>query len=139
MSVSLRKVRKKDWNYILSLRNDENYRSFFYEQHIISKKEHQEYLKKQETNPNFVNWIITYKNNDVGYVRILESDISIIIEEKFFGKGIGTQAIKLIEFQAKKMGLKKLIGKVMIHNEKSKKIFENNNFKLKMYWFEKEL
>jgi len=35
--------------------------------------------------------------------------------------------------------MKKLVGRVMIDNEKSKKIFLNNEYDLKMYWYEKKL
>ena len=139
MSVSLRKVNRTDWDYILSLRNNEEFRSFFYEQHTIKKKEHYTYLQKQKINPNFFNWIICYNDKRVGYLRVLDNDISIMIEKKYHGKNIGTKAIKLLEEKATKLGLTTLIGKVMIHNKKSKQIFVKNKYKLKMWWFEKDL
>jgi RimJ/RimL family protein N-acetyltransferase len=137
LAVSLRKVIKKDWDYILKLRNKEEFRTFFYEQHTISKKEHYAYLRKQKSHPDFFNWIICYGKKDAGYLRISNEDISIIVDEKFQGKGIGTRALQLVENEAKKLGIKKLVGRIMIHNESSKQIFLNNNYKLKMYWYEK--
>lgn len=139
MHVSLRKVRKKDWDFILELRNNRDFRKFFYNQHTITKKEHYNYLQKQQKNPNFVNWIISIGNKNVGYVRILDNDVSIIIDKKHQGRGIGTKVIKLIEIEAKKIGIKKLVAKVMIFNKNSKKIFEKNGFKPLMYWLEKEI
>jgi len=139
LKVALRKVKKKDWDYILRLRNNKDYRQFFYNQKIISKKEHYEYLTKQKSNPNFVNWIITYGINDAGYLRILKDDVSIMIEKKYNNKGIGTTALQLLEKEAKKLGIKKLVGRVMIHNKSSKKIFLKNSYKLRMYWLEKDL
>jgi RimJ/RimL family protein N-acetyltransferase len=139
MQISLRKVKKKDWDYILKLRNTKEFRKNFYAQHTISKKEHYAYLKKQQVNPNFSNWIICYNGIDVGYVRILDNDISIIVEKKYHGKGIGGKAIELVEDEAKSLGRKKLVGRVMIHNKKSQKIFLKNKYKLKMYWYEKEI
>lgn len=139
MVVNFREVEEKDWDYVLKLRNKDEFRINFYEQHTISKIEHYEYLKKQLTNPNFFNWIICFNNNDVGYVRILKNDVSIILDGKYHGKGIGTQAIGILEDKAKSLGIKKLIGKMMINNNKSEKIFQNNNFELKMYWYEKIL
>ena len=138
MKVYFRKVLKKDWDYILKLRNDYKFRTYFYHQHTISEKEHYNYLKNQKSNPNFYNLIICNENKDVGYVRILDDDIGIIIDSKFQKKGIGTKALQLLEAEAKKLGHKKLIGKVMVHNKNSKKLFEKNSYKLKMYWFEKE-
>ena len=139
MKVTLRKVSKKEWDYILRLRNDEDYRSNFYDQHVITKKEHYDYLKKQNSNPNFHNWIIEYAKKDVGYIRILDNDISIIIDKKYQDRGIGSQALELIESKAKKLRIKKLIGRIMITNKNSKKIFEKNGYKLLMYWLEKDI
>jgi len=139
LKVTLRKVLKKDWDFILNLRNDEQYRNFFYSQEVIKKSDHYIYMRNQKSNPNFVNWIICYSQQDVGYIRILENDVSIMINDKFRNKGIGTMALNLIEIEAKKIGLLKLVGRIMIKNKSSKKIFDKNNYKLKMYWFEKEL
>ena len=62
-----------------------------------------------------------------------------MIHPKYIGKGIGSQALVLVEKEAKKIGLQKLIGRVMIENKSSKKIFEKNNYALKMFWFEKDI
>ena len=139
MTVSLRKVQEKDWDYILELRNKDKFRLNFYEQHTISKQEHYDYLQKQQKNPNFFNWIICFDNEIVGYVRILDNDVSIILDDQYHGQGIGTSAINLLENEAKLLGIKKLVGKMMIDNKKSEKIFKNNDFELKMYWYEKIL
>lgn len=139
MKVSLRRILKKDWNYILNLRNNDKFRENFYQQHKISKTEHFEYLNKQKSNPNFFNWIICYGKNDVGYIRILDNDVSIIIDEKFHNRDIGSKSLKLLEIEAKSVGITKLVGRVMYENKSSKKIFQKNNYKLKMYWLEKEI
>lgn len=139
MEISLRKVEKSDWDYILNLRNLEKFRDNFYQKHTISKSEHYQYLTKQEANPNFLNWIISVDKKNAGYLRILDSDVSIIVDEAFHNMGVGTQALKIMEKEAKKLGIKKLIGKVMIHNKESEKIFQKNNYKLLMYWYEKDL
>jgi len=128
-----------DWDFILSLRNDDKFRPYFYDQHIISKNEHYEYLTKQLTNKNFNNWIITYNSKDVGYIRILNNDVSIMILKKFHNKSIGTNALRLLENKAKDLGIKKLIGRIMIDNKKSENIFKKNNYKLKIFWYEKSL
>ena len=139
LKISFRKVQEKDWDYILRLRNKDKFRLNFYDQHQISKQEHYDYLQKQQKNPNFFNWIICLDNENVGYVRILDNDVSIILDDKYHGQGIGTRAINLLEHEAKLLGIKKLVGKIMIDNKKSKKMLLNNNFKLKMYWYEKNL
>jgi len=139
LKLSLRKVLKKDWDYILELRNNKKFKKNFYQQHEISKKEHYEYLKKQLNNANFFNWIICYGEKNVGYIRILDYDVGIIIDENYQKKGFGREALELLEIESKKIGLKKLVGKIMIDNITSKKIFEKNDFKLKMFWYEKNI
>lgn len=139
LKVSLRQVTKKDWDFILQLRNSPDFRKWFYDQHVITKKEHYKYLQKQIKNPNFLNWIICYGENDAGYVRILDNDISIMISKEYNSKGIGTKALRLVEREAKKIGLKKLVGKMMIHNIASRRIFIKNRYQLLMYWYEKQL
>lgn len=139
MDISLRSVLKNDWDYILTLRNNKKFRNNFNTQHKISKKEHYDYLQNQTPNPNFFNWIICYGKNDAGYVRILDNDVSIIIDEKFHNMNIGSTSLQLLEIKAKSLGLTKLVGRVMCENKSSKKIFQKNNYELKMYWFEKTI
>lgn len=137
--ISLVKVNREDWDYIFELRNNPNFKNFFYDQHKITKTEHYKYLQQQKNNKNFFNWIISLDNTKVGYVRILNNDVSIIVDPQFHDEGIGTKTLKLLEKEAKKEKIEKLIGRIMVHNKKSARIFENNGYKLLMYWYEKKL
>ena len=139
MKINLRDVTENDWDYILNLRN-QFYVNFFHEQKKpIEKDEHYEYMNKQKSNSNFYQWIATNGEDDVGYIRILDQDINIMVEKKFQTKGIGTVMLNLVEKEARGLGIKKLKAKVLIGNDSSKKIFEKNNYKLKIYLFEKEI
>lgn len=138
MKISLRKVKKTDWDYIMKLRN-ESYENFYLQEKPLTKKEHYAYLKKQKTNSKFFNWIILKNEKEVGYVRLLNNDVSIIVDKKFQDKNIGTNTLKLLEEEAKKIGLKKLIALILTKNKTSKKIFEKNQYKLKQWWMEKEI
>ena len=137
--IELRSVSEKDWDFILKIRNEQEFRSNFYNQDEISKEEHYEYLRSSSNDPNFFNWIICDNSKDVGYIRIFNEDISIMVSPYFHGKGIGTKALELVETEAKKNGIKKLVGRVKISNESSKKIFEQNGYDLLMYWYEKDI
>lgn len=137
--VTLRKVKQSDWDYILKLRSEPNFKRYFYDQHKITKREHYSYLRQQKNNKFFSNWIILFNNARVGYVRVLNNDVSIMIDSRFHGKGIGTKALKLLEKEAKKLKIKKLVGRVMLRNRKSATIFKKNNYKLLMYWYEKKI
>lgn len=139
MGISLKIVKEEDWDFVLDLRNEKDFRKYFQNQKHIEKNEHYEYLNKQKNNPNFFNWIICDNSDDVGYVRILDNDVSIMIKPSHHGKGIGTDAMRLVEIEAQKLGIKYLIGKMMVFNKKSEKIFVNNGFELKMYWYEKQM
>ena len=120
------------------LRN-QAYDNFYHQNKPLIKKEHYIYLKKQKLNPKFFHWIIVKNDKDVGYVRLLNEDVSIIIDKKSQDKKIGTGALELLEIEAKKLEIKKLIALVLINNKKSEKIFVKNEYKLKQLWYEKEL
>ena len=96
-------------------------------------------MTKQNSNPNFHHWIIYLDKKVVGYVRILDYDIGIIVDQKFGNKGIATKGLQLVEIEAKKLGIKKLVAMIDIENKSSIKIFEKNNYKFKMYLYEKIL
>lgn len=136
--VTLREITKKDWDFILDLRN-EFHQNFYKQKKSLTKEEHYSYLEKQETNQNFHHWIIKFQGEDAGYVRVLDEDVGIMIKKNYHSKGIATHALKLVESEAKRLGIKKLIALIRIENNSSKTIFTKNDFKLVMEWYEKEL
>jgi|TARA_B100000953_G_scaffold87405_1_gene71276 RimJ/RimL family protein N-acetyltransferase len=139
MKIELREVEKKDWNFVLKLRNEFYEYSFYEQNEPILKDDHYKYMNKQETNPNFHQWVAFDGKNDVGYIRILDQDINIMVEKEFQSKGIGTIMLNLVEKKALSLGIKKLKAIVIAGNESSKKIFIKNNFKLILRSFEKEI
>lgn len=131
-------MKTDDWDTILDLRNA-FYKMFYKQTKPISENEHYEYLKNHENDLNFHHWMIKNDEHVVGYIRILKEDVGIMIKKEWHGKGIATNALKLAEKEAKKLGIKKLIALVKLENLESKKIFEKNNFSMKMFWYEKEI
>ena len=97
MKIELREVEKKDWNFVLKLRNEFYEYSFYEQNEPILKDDHYKYMNKQESNPNFHQWIAFYGKDDVGYIRILDQDINIMVEKKFQSRGIGTIMLNLVE------------------------------------------
>ena len=71
MSVEIKPAEKKDWEFILRLRNQEDVRLACHDTSIIDSKTHLEYMQKMKTNPNFFHWIITYNQKNVGYIKIV--------------------------------------------------------------------
>jgi len=139
MEIKLREVCKEDWDYILQLRNSFFKDDFLEQQKVLTKKEHYEYMEKQKSNTNFYQWVSFDGEKNVGYIRLLEDDVSIIVDQKFQNKGIGTIMLALMEKEAKKIGLKKIKALVRKNNFSSEKIFLKNNYKLKILMFEKEI
>ena len=96
-------------------------------------------MEKQNSNPDFHQWIAFNESEDVGYVRILDGDVNIMVNEIHHSKGIGTIMLELLEKKAKELGIQKLRAKVVTENESSKRIFLKNKYKLKMYFLEKDV
>ena len=138
MQIKLREVEESDWDFILDLRN--NFFNFFYKQKKpILKQNHYSYMKNQKSNPNFHHWMIILGNDIVGYVRIKENDIGIMIGKKYQNQGIGTIGLNLAEQKARDLGIKKLVALIQEDNISSQQSFKKNDYKLKMLWFEKYL
>ena len=138
MNIILRDVKRADWDFILELRND-FYSNFYQQNKPLSKMEHYEYLEKQKSNPQFHHWIVEYQNEMVGYVRIHGQDVGIMVKKEYQNKGIASESLKQLEKKAHQLGIPKLIAMVKVENESSKTIFLKNNYKLKMYWLEKQI
>ena len=139
MEINLKKCTKDNWDFILSLRNDFYKNSLYIQVKPLTKIEHYEYMEKQSKNPNFYQWITVMDEEIIGYIRILDNAINIMVSKEYHDQGIGSIMLKLLEIEAKKLGITKLIGLVRIDNEGSKKIFQKNDYQLKLNWFEKEL
>ena len=139
MKVKLRKCTIEDWDYVLLLRNEFYKNSFYKQDRILTKDEHYEYMEKQSNNPNFHQWVAIMDEKIAGYVRIFDSDVNIMVSKEFQNQGLGEKILKLLEIEARKLKIKKLIGLVRVDNFSSQKIFEKNSYKLKLNWFEKQL
>ena len=134
--MDFRNVKKDDWNFILELRN--NFFDKFHKQNSpIKLKEHEKYMKTQIKNKKFRQWIIIDHESDIGYIRILEDDVSILLKQEFQGRGFGSKALRKLEKQSNVP--KKLIGEIKADNISSIKTFEKAGYKLKTLVFEKNI
>lgn len=138
MNVNLRSVTQSDWDFILSLRNN-FFTNFDLQTKPLTKSEHYEYLEHQKNNPKFHHWMITLNGEIVGYLRLLNFDVGIMLKKDFQNKGIASYALGLVEKEAKLLGISKLIAKVQVENIGSRKIFEKNNYNIEFFWLEKNL
>ena len=133
MNVKIRPVEKKDWKFILHLRNLEDIRLSFHDSSIINDETDLKYMQKMEVNPNFFQWIITYNKKDVGYIKIDGLVFGSMLLNEYRGKGIGKQAYALVFNEAKKLGLTKLTAQVKMDRETS------IEFEMKTGWIKKEI
>ncbi len=138
MNVNLILATETNWDFILSLRND-FFKYFYHQTKPLTKNEHYKYLENQKNNSNFSHWMIIFNDEIVGYVRLLDFDIGIMLKKDFQNMGIASCALELVEKEAKLLGISKLIAKVRVENVSSRKIFEKNNYETKFYWLEKNL
>ena len=70
-----------------------------------------------------------------------QAEIGIYIDPSFWGKGLGTQLLKLGESEIKKRvpNLKKIIAKIRVDNWASLKLFRKANYKENFVQMDKEL
>ena len=133
MSVKIRSVEKKDWKFILHLRNLEDIRLAFHDSSIINDETHLKYMQKMIADKEKNHWIITYNKKDVGYIKIVNLEFGSMLLNDYRGKGIGKQAYALVFKKAKKLGLTKLTAQVKINRKTSLE------FEMKTGWIKKEI
>ena len=144
MTLTLRPVKKKDYETILEWRNDPDVRINSLTQHIISIDEHIEYWNdflKNETNFAF---IAIHDNNDIGVLKLKNIDkttyeIDIFLSKSYRNRGLGSQILKIAKEVTLQKGIKKLIAKIKYGNEASKKAFEKVGFSPKLIYYEAEV
>jgi GNAT superfamily N-acetyltransferase len=103
-------------------------REGFIEQDLISKEQHEEFMKK---NSSFF-WICLDKSIPIGYIGVIDNDIRIATHPNYQGMGVGSFMLNEI---MKRKPLAK--AKVKIGNKASLRLFEKNGFAKKYYLLEK--
>ena len=114
MTVSLRSVKKSDWRFILEIRNQKDVRIACHDTSIIEYSTHEKYMQKLENDPNCFHWIVKFKDEDVGYVKLVNGEFGYMIKDGYRGKGIGKNTFSLVFEEAKKRGMKLLYGVIKI-------------------------
>ena len=112
--VVLRKVKKKDWEFILEIRNQEEVRNACHDTSVISLEEHFKYMEKLQNNSNTFQWIIIFNDLDIGYIKVIDNELGSSILEKYRRRGIGKLSYDLVFKKLKKNGIKKLTAQVKL-------------------------
>jgi len=140
-NINLRPLKKSDWDKTIQWRNDPNIKAMAmmhpYPITEFLEKEWYEDLLKSKSN-KVIYFAITDKNdNPVGYIFL--NNINLIHRNCYMGivigntdqrgKGIGSEAIKLIsEYAFKTLNLHKIIVEVVVENKQAIKVYEKLGF-----------
>ncbi len=117
------------WEFIRNLRNMDGVRDGFIKQNIISRSEHEQFMKR---NSNFF-WICLSNSVAIGYIGVIDNDIRIATHPDYQGLGVGSFMLNEVMKQNPQAQ-----AKVKIGNKASLRLFEKNGFKKKYYLLEKQ-
>ena len=144
MTLTLRSVKKEDYETILEWRNDYDVRINSLTQHIISIDEHTKYWNDFLNNETNFAFIAIYDHNDIGVLKLKNMEkaiyeIDIFLSKNYRNRGLGSQILKIAKKVALKKGIIKLVAKIKYDNEASKKVFETVGFSPKLIYYEAEV
>ncbi len=135
--VSIRPLREADAATVFAWRNSPKIVYLSSLQKTVSWQEHLKWIKNATKNKNRLVFIIEYDQDAVGQIRFERTDeqalnatISIYLEDKFTGKGIGQNALQLAIYQVFEQWneLESIQAWVRKENEVSQRFFEKRGF-----------
>jgi hypothetical protein len=115
MKVTLKPVTKRDWKFILSVRNQKDVRLACHDTRVISYQKHQRYMEKISSDPDCYQWIILCNGKKVGHTKIIHSEFGYMVKDGFRGKGIGTQTYHLVFVECRRLGITWLIDTIKVN------------------------
>lgn len=141
----LRGAEKNDIELFFRWVNDDAVRRNAFENHVISKEEHEKWFEKVMDDPDVLIYILMLNEKPIGQCRLTVNDgvadIDYSVDSTMRGKGIGKILIDLVEREVREnhAEIVKLIGRVKLRNTASAKCFEDNGFNESYIVFEKEM
>lgn len=147
--VYLRPITMEDTDLVVKWRNDERVVQNFIYRKPISREEHICWMEQKVDAGAVVQFIVCDKQTDkplgVVYIQNIEEEHSkaeegiFLGEEEAFGRGIGTEAARLmIRYAFKTLGLHKLTARVLAYNMASRRMHESAGYQQEAY-FRQEL
>lgn len=144
--VKIRKVVKEDSDLLLSWRNNPEVYRFALKPHPVEKANHELWFANKISNPRCFFYLGLSNNAACGSVRfdlnetMDEAEVSISIAPEFWGKGIGTELMKLAEEALKiETQVQLITATVLNENIASMKLFERAQFRPRETKFTKKL
>lgn len=111
---------EKYWEFIRNLRNNEEVKKGFIEQGYITEEDQKKYMSHH----GISYYICLDEDRPVGYIGDIHCDIRLAVLPEEQGRGVGK--FMLTTFSKKHPGA---YGKVLMNNEKSRRLFESCGFK----------
>jgi UDP-4-amino-4,6-dideoxy-N-acetyl-beta-L-altrosamine N-acetyltransferase len=138
-SISVRKMRETDLEYVLSWRNHPDVRRFMLSQHEITRDEHRAWFDQASKDETRELLIFHDRNQPVGSVIFSGVKIKSSADWSFYSApgspaGTGTRLCETaIEFAFRELKINKIIGKVLEFNEASIRVHERLGFLTEEY------
>lgn len=147
--IYLRPITMEDTDLVVKWRNDERVVQNFIYRKPISREEHINWMEQKVATGKVIQFIICDMQTDkplgVVYLQNIEEEHSkaeegiFLGEEEAFGRGIGTEAAKLmIQYAFETLGLHKLTARVLAYNIASRRMHESAGYEQEAY-FKEEL
>jgi RimJ/RimL family protein N-acetyltransferase len=130
LDVKHRIVTPNDWLFILDIRNEEDVRNASFNTEIIDHDRHIEYMHRLESMKDVYQRIITYEDEDVGYIKVIDNEVSYMIKKEFRGKGIMKSSFEILFKDLKRLGNTKVNASIKAENYASLKLAEKMGYKI---------
>lgn len=133
MDLIIREVKESDESALLSIRNQpENYKWFFRET-TISTKEHAAWFRLRLMISSQLTLVAEENGSVIGVAYLSESQenvmtVSINIQPKSVGQGLGTKLLKELIARARSLGLISIFAEIKSANIESVRFFIKNGF-----------
>jgi UDP-4-amino-4,6-dideoxy-N-acetyl-beta-L-altrosamine N-acetyltransferase len=136
-SVKLRNITIEDNEKIRNWRNLPDVRKFMFNDHYITRQEHDEWFKRIIGDPTCRYWIIVFDDKDIGLTCIYRVSLLhkvcywaiYIADTKLRGKGVGSAAEYLVmKHVFDELGFNKLICEVLAENESAVNLYKSFGF-----------
>ena len=133
VSVTLRKVMRKDIWLIYRWRNDPRVRRMMFSSKPIGKEVHWAFWGKRLSSGKGLSFIAMAGKKPSGLLRLDKKaryhEVDILVAPSMQGRGIGTAALSRLAIKAKACGIKKLGARIKSGNVASMNVFEQNDFR----------
>lgn len=130
LDVKHRIVTPNDWLFILDIRNEEDVRNASFNTEIIDRDRHIEYMNKLEYMKDVYQRIITFDDKDVGYIKVIDNEVSYMIKKEFRGKGIMKSSFEILFKDLKRLGNTKINASIKAENYASLRLAEKMGYKI---------